>query len=89
MISEVRLAAWIPAIRATPSTSPLPIVPARTALAVAISITTMPLAIATRSVSGLAPTSTMRAAPAASKWVSPNVEPGCGGGVLLPRVTRP
>ena len=37
---------------------------------VAGAMTTAPEATATRSVSGFSPTSTMRAAPAASKWVS-------------------
>ena len=89
MISDVRLAAWIAAIRATPSTSPFPIVPARTARAVAISITTTPLATAIRSVSGLVPTSTIRAPPASSKWLSPKLESGCGSEIALRRVTRP
>src|SRR5438093_902113 len=71
--SNVRFAAWIPASRATPSTSPLPIEPARTAAAVAGAIAILPLAIAVRTVSGFAPTSTMWAAPLSSKWVSVGV----------------
>ena len=43
---------------------------ARSAAAVAGAIVIAPLAIATRAVSGFAPTSTMWAAPASSKWVS-------------------
>src|SRR6185437_12273210 len=68
--SEVRLAAWIAATRATPSTSPFFAPPDSTRASVAGSMRIRPPAIATRWVSALPATSTMRAAPRSSKWVS-------------------
>ncbi len=68
--SEVRLAAWIAAMRATPSTSPFFAVPERTMARVSGFMRMWPSATATRRVSSLAPTSTIRAAPRSSKWVS-------------------
>ena len=68
--SAVRLAAMIPASRATPNTSPFLASPERISAKVAGSITTRARAVALRAVSGLAPTSTIAAAPLASKWVS-------------------
>ena len=61
--SEVRFAAMIPAIRATPSTSPFAAVPALTSASVAGCITTRASATATRSVSALVETSTICALP--------------------------
>src|SRR5260221_4599100 len=68
--SEVRFAAWIPAMRATPSTSPFFAFPASTRASDAGFMRIVPAAVATRWVSGLAPTSTIFAAPRSSKWVS-------------------
>src|SRR5579859_2284234 len=67
--SAVRLAAITPAICATVSTSPFLIWPARMSARVSGRIMTSPAATATRSVSGLWPTSTMWALPAASRCV--------------------
>src|SRR6185295_5905840 len=68
--SEVFFAAWIAAMRATPSTSPFLAVPDATISSVAGSMRMKPDAVAVRWLSGLPPTSTMRAAPRSSKWVS-------------------
>ena len=70
MRSPVRLAAMMPARRATSSTSPLARPRSRMRAAVAAAMRTRPLARASRSVSGLALVSTMRLAPCSSKWVS-------------------
>ena len=61
--SGVRLAAMIPAVRATPSTSPLAICPARMALSVAGRIVSTTRATASRAVSFFGETSTIRASP--------------------------
>src|SRR5436190_4051301 len=68
--SEVRLAAWIAAMRATPSTSPFFEWPERTSAKVAGSMRIDPVATAIRCVSAFSPTSTIRAVPRSSKWVS-------------------
>src|SRR5574343_107722 len=70
MRSLVRLAPMMPARRATPSTSPFLAVPDWTNARVAGSMVIRPSATATRSVTALAPTSTMWACPWASKWVN-------------------
>src|SRR5262245_33805658 len=67
--SWVRLAAMMPATRATPSTSPLLALPLRTVSRVSAAMTTRPSAIASRSVTALAPTSTMRASPLVPRCV--------------------
>ena len=59
----------MPASRATASTSPLATSPARMRSSVSGCITTRAPAIATRSVSSLSETSTIRARPSASRWV--------------------
>src|SRR5262249_57662264 len=59
----VRLAAMMPATGATPSTSPFLASPLSTVSSVFAAMTTRPSAIASRSVTALAPTSTMRASP--------------------------
>src|SRR6478609_5193011 len=66
----VRLAAMMPASRAAPSTSPLSALPATTKSSVSRRMMTLPSATATRSVAFLAETSTMRAWPRGSIWVS-------------------
>src|SRR5262249_7313655 len=68
--SWVRLAAMMAATRATPSTSPFLASPASTRSSVFAVITTRPAATATRSVGALADTSTMRASPRRSRWLS-------------------
>ena len=59
MSSLVRLSPAMAAMRAMPSTSPLPMMPAPMASSVSRCISTAPAAMATRSDSGLSPTSTM------------------------------
>src|SRR5579884_3857118 len=73
MSSEVRLAAWMPAILATPRTSPFGASPLATACAVAELTRTRARATARRSVAGFSPTSTIRARPEASRWVSSRI----------------
>src|SRR5436309_1259386 len=70
MSSCVFLPAMMPAMRATPSTSPFLASPLSTSSSVAGAITTRPSATATRSVAGFADTSTMRASPPLPRWVS-------------------
>src|SRR3954465_5500044 len=70
-MSGVRLAAWIPGMRAVPSTSPL-----LTALEITIAdvsgfMYTRPRATARRWVGSLGVTSTMRARPSGWRWVKP------------------
>ncbi len=59
--SAVRFAAWMPASRAVPMTSPFGASPRATAAAVSGLIATRASATAMRSVSFLSPTSTIRA----------------------------
>src|SRR5680860_1769900 len=76
MRSGVRLAAWIPATRATARTSPLLIAPRATSDAVSGVMLTRPRATARRWVGSLGVTSTMRARPSGSRWVSPRSDIG-------------
>src|SRR5829696_2092613 len=69
--SGVRLAPMIPATRATARASPFGRSLAARSSRVAGASTTRQPAVATRSVSGLAETSTIRAAPCSSRWLSP------------------
>src|SRR4051812_38699455 len=69
--SPVRLAARTPAMRAVPSTSPLGASPSATTRAVAGDMRTTARATARRWVTGLSPTSTMRASPCSSRCVRP------------------
>src|SRR5579884_4537723 len=64
----------MPAIRAVASTSPLGALPSATARAVSGETLTAARASARRSVAGLAPTSTMRARPLSSRWVSSGMD---------------
>src|SRR6202795_2587866 len=66
--SWVRLAAMMPAMRAVPSTSPFLASPLCTISSVIACISTRPSATATRSVAGLAETSTMWASPRVPMW---------------------
>ena len=66
MSSAVRLAAIMPAKRATGSTSPFSTLPPLMSARVSSCMDTAPLATASRSVSGLWPTSTIRALPCSS-----------------------
>src|SRR3954470_24232263 len=59
----------MPAIRAVPSTSPFLALPETISCKVALLMITRPSATATRSVAGLAETSTIRASPLLSIWV--------------------
>src|SRR5574340_139511 len=68
--SAVRLVAWIAAMRAMPSTSPLAASPPRMRSRVSGNMLIRPLATATRRVSSLPATSTMTARPRSSKWVN-------------------
>src|ERR1700733_6277593 len=76
--SEVRFAAMMPATRAVPSTSPFFALPETISASVALLMTTRPSATAVRSVAGLAETSTIRAPPLASIWVSAGSALGAG-----------
>ncbi len=69
--SGVRLAAMMPAVRATPNTSPLASCPARTAASVDGFILRVTCATASRTVSPLAETSTIRASPAGVRCERP------------------
>src|SRR4051795_10072953 len=71
MSSPVRFAAWMPAMRAVPSTSPFGASPAATVAAVAGAMRTTARATARRALTGLPLTSTMRARPCSSRWVRP------------------
>src|SRR3954464_3905236 len=75
--APVRLAAWMPAMRATPRTSPLGASPAATAAAVSDVIRTNARATARLRVTSLDDTSTIRAAPDSSRCVR-----GSGGNAL-------
>ncbi|CAI8809864.1 hypothetical protein EMIT0196P_20072 [Pseudomonas chlororaphis] len=66
----MRLAAWIPAMRATANTSPLGWPPPTISRAVSARICTQASATASRKVTCLSVTSTMRARPRESRWVS-------------------
>src|SRR3954463_1969874 len=70
MISAVRLAAMIPARRAASSALPFFTCPARTRRRAAALTVMNPSATASRAVTGLSPTSTIRRRPASSTWVS-------------------
>src|SRR5580698_3068342 len=67
--SAVRLAAWMPAIRAAARTSPLVMALLATLVVVSGSIRTRQRARARRWVGSLGVTSTMRAPPRGSRWV--------------------
>ena len=67
--SQVRLAAWIAAIRATANTSPFGVSPRRMKPRVATSIWIVPWACASRKVGGRSPTSTMRTSPLLLRWL--------------------
>src|SRR5947209_515363 len=66
----VCFAAWIPATRATASTSPLVIAPEAIIDAVSVFMSTRQRATALRCVASLGVTSTMRARPSGSRWVN-------------------
>ena len=68
--SHVFFAAAIPAIRAIPSTSPFFIPPAAIAATVSFFMKTVAHATAVRRVGSFAPTSTITARPASSKWLN-------------------
>ena len=74
--SGVRLAAWMPATRATASTSPLLIAPRATSDVVSGRMCTRPRTTARRWVGSLGVTSTIRALPSGSRWVSPRSDMG-------------
>src|SRR3954451_13849447 len=74
MSSDVRLAPWMPAIRATANASPLGTAPSRNAATHSALSSTRPAAVAVRVVTCLAETSTIRASPAAVR---------CGNGASL------
>src|ERR1700722_9659776 len=79
--SEVRFAARFPAPRPGPSPRPFFALPETISASVALLMTTRPSATAVRSVAGLAETSTIRASPLASIWVSAGS--ALGAGLLL------
>ena len=65
--SQVRFTAWIPATRATPSTSPLAAVPSTMASSTGRDTRIVPSATAARKVGSFPVTSTITALPASSK----------------------
>src|SRR5262245_16606158 len=69
MVSAVRFAAWIPATRATASTSPLVTSRLATATVVSGRMKTLHRAVARRWDGSFGVTSTMRARPNGSRWV--------------------
>src|SRR3954452_17615364 len=71
MRSGVRLAAWMPATRATASTSPCVTALVATLAVVSGAMKTLQRAMARRWVGSLGVTSTMRARPSGSRWVRP------------------
>ncbi len=79
MSSHVRLAAWMPAICAIVSTSPFFARRSRTAASASGDREICPEARASRAVGTLSDTSTMRASPASSTWVSGMRPPGGRG----------
>src|SRR3984885_3097870 len=87
--SGVRLAPWMPAILATASASPLGTVPSRSAATAAADSSTRPDAVATRAVTSLADTSTMRACPTASRWVRSRAAPGPPASAAAPGPPAP
>src|SRR5690348_2642602 len=70
MSSAVRLAAMTPASSAVLITDPFGVVPARTCAIVSVVHFTKPAAVAVRAVTSLSDTSTMRARPVSSMWLS-------------------
>ena len=70
MVSDVRLAAWMPATRATASTSPF--LTSRLAMATVVSgvMNTLQRATARRCVGSFGVTSTIRARPKGSRWLN-------------------
>src|SRR5579884_4487556 len=85
MRSAVRFAAWIPAILAVPSTSPLVMALLATLAVVSGAMSTRQRASARRWVGSFGTTSTTRAPPSGSRWARPRSdtgeslrhEPGC------------
>src|SRR6478609_1856897 len=69
IMSDVRLAAWMPATRATDSTSPFLISRLAIAAVVSARMNTLHRATARRWVGSLGVTSTIRARPSGSRWV--------------------
>src|SRR3954471_11013878 len=69
IMSEVRFAAWMPATRATDSTSPFLISRLAMAAVVSARMNTLHRATARRWVGSLGVTSTIRARPSGSRWV--------------------
>src|SRR5581483_4227885 len=82
MRSAARLAAWMPATRATASTSPLLTALLATMADVSGFMNTLARARARRWVGSLGVTSTMRALPSGSRWVRPRSDTGPVYGVL-------
>src|ERR1043165_724582 len=76
MRSAARFDAWMPAIRAVPSTSPLLTALDSTRADVSGFMYTRPRATARRGVASLGVTSTMRARPRGSRWVRPRSDIG-------------
>src|SRR3989442_557075 len=86
--SQVRLAAITAATWATARTSPFLMPPLWIAARVAGCIRISPAAVATRSVTSLSPTSTMRGRPAASRWVRSAISRQDGRGSREPKADR-
>src|SRR6266849_8653587 len=86
--SGVRLAAMMPAVRATPRTSPLARPPARMAARVAGRILRATRATASRAVSDLGDTSTIRASPDGLTWERPR-KPGASRDGDMEKLAQP
>ncbi len=80
----MRLAAMMPAIRATASASPFGTPSPRSSATTAGEVSTVPVARASRAVTSLPETSTIRAAPASSTWVSRCGPWSADGSLLIP-----
>src|SRR3954463_13078818 len=65
----------MPAMRATASASPLGSVPSRSSATTSLLTTTRPAAVAVRTLTSFAETSTMCAAPRSSRWVNSLIGP--------------
>src|ERR1700730_14659208 len=78
----------MPAMRAVPSTSPFLASPASTRSSVWVRMTTLPSAIAMRSVAGFRDTSTMFASPLWPRWVRVFSAMAASGGLRLFLVAR-
>ena len=90
-LAGIMAAAIIPASLATEMTSPFLTVPSITSFSVSGAISTVPCAVAVRSVMSLSDTSTMRASPSSPMWVNFAIipPPELGSGYVVIRGLPP